>query len=78
MAKQYLGVRVEEEQLADINRLVELGIYNTTTDFVLDAIEEKLNPEKAKNARVNRIVYELKNNPEIREELTRIIKDLGV
>lgn len=76
MAEGTIGVRIGIEREEAILQLVNSGIYNTLTDFVIEAIDEKLYPEQKKRARVNRILWEMKNNPEIREELTKILNEL--
>jgi Arc/MetJ-type ribon-helix-helix transcriptional regulator len=75
MAKGNIGARVGEERVKAIQKLVDDGVYATITDFINDAIDEKLDPEGYREAKLKRIVEDLKS-PEIREELKRIIKDL--
>lgn len=74
--KGIVSVRIGEDRERIILNLVDQNIYKNISEFVIEAIDEKLDPEINFKRRKNRILYDIRNNPDLRQELVKIFKEL--
>ena len=75
MVKGVLSVKVSAEREAQIQELVDRKVFKSISDFLNSAIDRQLDPEGYEKALLNRVLYDLKNNPDIRDELKRIFRE---
>lgn len=55
--------------LEEIDEQIKKGNYRDRSSFIVEAIEDKLHPERARERRRKQILHLLKEDPEIRSEL---------
>lgn len=77
MADGIISVRIGEKREKLINSLVRDNLFKNISEFVIDAIDEKLEPEVNRNKRRSRILYDIKNNADLRNELIKVLSDLA-
>jgi Arc/MetJ-type ribon-helix-helix transcriptional regulator len=75
MAEGTVSARIGIEREKKAKELIEKGYYESISQIIIEALDEKLDPEKAAEKRLNKILYDLKNNPEIREEIKRLFTE---
>ncbi len=77
MADGIISVRIGEKREKLINSLVHDNLFKNISEFVIEAIDEKLEPEVNRNKRRSRILYDIKNNADLRNELIKVLSDLA-
>jgi|LAHQ01.1.fsa_nt_gb Arc/MetJ-type ribon-helix-helix transcriptional regulator len=77
MADGIISVRIGEKREKLINSLVRDNLFKNISEFVIEAIDEKLEPEVNRNKRRSRILYDIKNNADLRNELIKVLSDLA-
>jgi len=75
MEKQ-VGIRLNYQLLEDLDRAVRAGDYQDRSSFVREAIQEKLDPEFGMARFAKMFEKNLRENPKVRKELQKAIKEL--
>lgn len=70
--KPRIDARVSPAVFKEINDIIKSGAYSSKSDFVQEAIIEKIADIKADNKLREKIIDLIKNDPEIREEIKKI------
>ena len=77
MADGIISVRIGEKREKLINSLVRDNLFKNISEFVIEAIDEKLEPEVNREKRRRRMLYDIKNNADLRSELVKVLSDLS-
>lgn len=75
MVKGTLSVKAGPEREEKIQELVDRKVFKSVSDFLIAAIDRQLDPAGYEQGVLNRVLYDLKNNQQIRDELRRIFRE---
>lgn len=72
--KQTVGVRVDDDLKREIQLLVEAGEYKDLSDFVREAVREKLHPNYIEERRQRKLSAIL-TDPDIPDDIKKVIRE---